>query len=435
MTDLRSYIAELRRAGEIQKFKKPASLRYEIAAVTAKLEGDSAALFESVSNRKMRLASNLVGTRKRFAMALGTKEALIHRKIFSFSSKPRKPQVSAQTPPFLRNSTRTLSALPIVRHFGKESGPFITSSVVHATNPETQTQNMSFHRIMPVSARRATIRMVEGRHLHRCFVDAKDHGEDLRVSISIGLHPGVLIAGAYQAEWGADELGIANAILGGRMTLSARQYSGVSVPSHAEIVIDARILCDTTHKEWMVEMLRTYDHKRLQPVLEVDRIYHRDNAIFHDILSGFGEHRLLMGMPAESKLDGTLRSAFSSVRAVALTSGGSNWLHAVVAIKKTRTTRVKKIIAAAFAAHRSLKQVTVVDEDIDIRSAESVEYAMATRFQAATDMTVLHDVRGSSLDPSSDQKNLKTSKLGIDATRPLSKRAEGFEIAKIPYRL
>ena len=83
-------------------------------------------------------------------------------------------------------------------------------------------------------------------------------------------------------------------------------------------------------------------------------------------------------------------------------------------------------------AHPPLKQVTVVDEDIDPNNAESVEYAMATRFQADRDLLILKKVRGSSLDPSSDQKNLKTAKIGIDATRSLSKRPEGFELAKIP---
>jgi 3-polyprenyl-4-hydroxybenzoate decarboxylase len=57
---------------------------------------------------------------------------------------------------------------------------------------------------------------------------------------------------------------------------------------------------------------------------------------------------------------------------------------------------------------------------------------MATRFQADKNLTIIEKVRGSSLDPSSDQKNLLTAKLGIDATRPLDKRQEGFEIAKIP---
>jgi UbiD family decarboxylase len=76
--------------------------------------------------------------------------------------------------------------------------------------------------------------------------------------------------------------------------------------------------------------------------------------------------------------------------------------------------------------------ITVVDEDIDPTSAESVEYAMATRFQADRDIIILKNVRGSSLDPSSDQKRLKTAKMGLDATKPFSKRKEGFEIAKIP---
>ena len=433
MPDLRTYIADVRRAGSLKRFTRPVSARHEIAAETARLEGSDAALFEKVRGSRLRVVSNLVGTRARFAMAIGAREPAIHRRIFSVSGRTRAPRESARAPPFAKNSTRTLSALPVVTHFAKEPGAFMTASVVHAENPETRAQNMSFHRIMPFSARRASIRMVEGRHLHRCFVDARDHGEDLRVSVSIGVHPAVLVAGAYQAEWGIAELAMANAMMGGSLEVSRCAYSRMMVPSHSEIVIDGRILQDVTREEWMVEMLRTYDHKRRQPVLEVDRIYHRDGAIFHDILSGFGEHRLLMGMPAESKVDGHLRKAFpSTVRAVSLTGGGCNWLHAAVAIKKTRATRVRRIIDATFGAHRSLKQVTVVDDDIDVNSAESIEYAMATRFQADRGLHVTRNVRGSSLDPSSDQKRLRTSKLGIDATRPLSKRPEGFEIAKIP---
>ena len=115
-----------------------------------------------------------------------------------------------------------------------------------------------------------------------------------------------------------------------------------------------------------------------------------------------------------------------------MTNGGSNWLHAVVQIKKKTDSDPKKIIKKTFESHRSLKQVTVVDEDIYPNNAESVEYAMATRFQADEDLIIIKNVRGSSLDPSSDQKKLKTAKMGIDATRSLLKRPEGFELAKIP---
>ena len=137
-------------------------------------------------------------------------------------------------------------------------------------------------------------------------------------------------------------------------------------------------------------------------------------------------------MPIESKLNGELKKAFPQTKHVSMTNGGCNWLHAVVQIKKKTNSDPKKIIKKTFELHRSLKQVTVVDEDIDPNNAESVEYAMATRFQADKDLIIITNVRGSSLDPSSDQKNLKTAKIGIDATRSFLKPSEGFELAKIP---
>jgi UbiD family decarboxylase len=137
-------------------------------------------------------------------------------------------------------------------------------------------------------------------------------------------------------------------------------------------------------------------------------------------------------MPIEAKLNRNLKKAFPQTKQVSMTNGGCNWLHAVVQIKKRKDSDTKSIIKKTFATHRSLKMVTIVDDDIDPNDAASIEYAMATRFQADRDLLILKNVRGSSLDPSSDQKKLKTAKLGIDATKKLSKRKEGFEIAKIP---
>jgi UbiD family decarboxylase len=87
---------------------------------------------------------------------------------------------------------------------------------------------------------------------------------------------------------------------------------------------------------------------------------------------------------------------------------------------------------AAFTAHPSLKIAIVVDEDINPTDPIAVEYAIATRCQADTDLTVIPKAKGSSLDPSSDQDNLLTTKLGIDATATIFKAKERFEIAKIP---
>ena len=430
-SDLRWYIAQIVRSNDLAVVKKKVSTKYEIAAITAHLDDSKAVLFENIRESKFKVIANLVGTRKRFAQAVRAKESQIHEKVIWAIKHARKPKLVPKGK-FMANRSRDISILPIVKHFAKEPGPFITSSIVYTKNQETGTQNSSFHRLLPLDKTHFSIRMVEGRHLHRCFVYAKKHGEDLKVAITVGVHPAVSIGGAYQAEWGKDELEIANALLGQKLTLTKCPYSGLSVPSDTEIVMEGRILKDRTHKEWMVEMLRTFDFKREQPVFELENLYFRNNAIFHDILSGYSEHRLLMGMPIEAKLNRDVKKSFPQTKQVVMSDGGCNWLHAVVQISKKKDADAKKIIEKTFASHRSLKMVTVVDDDINPSNAQSVEYAMATRFQADKDLTVIEKVRGSSLDPSSDQKNLLTAKLGIDATRPLSKRKEGFEIAKIP---
>ncbi|MEK6964771.1 MAG: UbiD family decarboxylase [Thermoproteota archaeon] len=431
MTDLRTYLGIIKKSGQLKTIRKQVSTKYEIAAITAKLDGSYAALFENIKGSKFRVVTNLVGTRRRFAQAVGAKESDIHKKVISAIRNAKRPK---NTPRglFFENKTKSISALPIIKHFEKEPGPFITSSIIYAKNPETRAQNSSFHRLLPLDQKHFSVRMVEGRHLHRTFLDAKQHGEDLKVAITVGVHPAISIAGAYQAEWGKDEIEIANSILNNRLTMTKCPFTGLFVPSNAEIVMEGKILRDKTHKEWMVEMLRTYDFARMQPVFELESLYYRNNPIFHDILSGYSEHRLLMGMPIEAKLTGELKRTYSQTKQVCLTNGGCSWLHAVVQIRKKREDDPKKIIKKTFETHRSLKMVTIVDEDIDPTSAESIEYAMATRFQADRDLVIIKNVRGSSLDPSSDQKRLRTAKMGIDATKSFHKRKEGFEIAKIP---
>jgi len=429
--DMRSFLQQIKKSDDLFTVKKRVSTKYEIAAVTEKLDGSKAALFENVKGSKFKLISNLVGSRDRFAQAIGSKKSDINQKIVKAISSAKKPRISS-TAKFFENISKDISILPIVTHFQNESGPFITSSILYTKNQETKSQNSSIHRLMPIGKNQFSIRMVEGRDLHRSFMFAKKHGEDLPIAITVGVHPAISIASAFQAEWGKNELDIANSLLNNKLTLTKCPITRMLVPSTTEIVMEGKILQDKTYKEWMVEMLRTYDMPRSAPVIEIEKLYFRNNAIYHDILSGYSEARLLMGIPIESKLNGIMKKRFPQTKQVILTSGGANWLHAVVQISKTKSTNVKKIINETFASHRSLKMVTVVDDDIDPTDAVAVEFAMATRFQADKDLVIIKNVRGSSLDPSSDQKKLRTAKMGIDATIPASRRPDGFRLGKIP---
>jgi UbiD family decarboxylase len=164
-----------------------------------------------------------------------------------------------------------------------------------------------------------------------------------------------------------------------------------------------------------VDITGTVDGVREQPVVEIDRVYHMPEPIFHAILPGGYEHYMMMGLPKEPLIHRAVGAVVPQVRAVRLTEGGCCWLHAVVSIKQQKEGDAKNAMMAAFAGHASLKRVVVVDEDVDPFDDHAVEWALATRFQADRDTMVVQGARGSSLDPSADGT---TAKLGLDATIP-----------------
>ncbi len=430
--DLRNFLRLLEKENDLIIIKKSIDPKFEIAAIVSKVGGRQAILFETVKGSRIRVASNILGSRERFSLAIGAKkERLIHSYVTERMKRTAEPKKVSKAH-FEENSSSNLKDLPIVTHFEKDAGAYITSSIVFAKNQETGNQNASIHRLLLLDDRHLAIRMVEGRHLHKCFLFAKELGQDLKVSIVIGVHPAISIAAAYQAAYRTNEMTIANSLLHGKLTVTWSNYSHLFIPTLSEIVLEGRILRDRTEEEWMVEALRTYDLKRRQPVLELDRIKFRNNAIFHDILPGFLEHQLLMGLPVEAKVFEGVKNVVPSALAVHLTEGGCTWLHAVIQIRKHLEGEPKNALLAAFASHPSLKMAVVVDEDINPTDPLAVEYAICTRCQADKGLVVVTNVKGSSLDPSSDQHNLLTTKVGIDATATLLKPKERFEVAKIP---
>lgn len=432
-SDLHGFLHVLEQHNELITIDKQVSPKFELAAISRKLDQKQAILFKHVEGSGMGVVSNILGTRMRFSLALGNDEpGLIHSHILDSMSNVSYKKTIEEEPPFRDKFSTDLYDLPIVMHFEKDAGHYITSSIVYARDQEKGNQNSSIHRFLRLDRTHMVIRMVEGRHLHKCYTYAKEHGEDLRVTIAVGVHPAISIASAYQAAYGFDEMVLASSLLKGDLSLSKSDHSGLYVPTFSEIIIEGRILQDRTAEEWMVEMLGTYDIKRQQPVFELDRIRYRNNALFQDILPGYSEHRLLMGLPVEAKLYEGVKNVVPSTKTVHLSDGGSNWLTAIIRIHKRLEGESKNALLAAFANHPSLKIAIVVDDDIDPTDPVAVEYAISTRCQADKGLLIIPNAKGSSLDPSSDQVNLLTTKLGIDATVSLLKDKERFEIARIP---
>ena len=147
-----------------------------------------------------------------------------------------------------------------------------------------------------------------------------------------------------------------------------------------------------------LDRTETRDIVRSQPVVRLKRLFLRDDSIFHALLPGGPEHKVLMGMPREPTIFHAVSQVTDCVD-VHITPGGSSWLHAIVSIRPRTVGDGRKAIEAAFAGHASLKHVWVVNDDVDVRDRDMVEWAFATRFQGDRD-TVAFQSKGSSLDPS-----------------------------------
>jgi UbiD family decarboxylase len=238
------------------------------------------------------------------------------------------------------------------------------------------------------------------------------------VAVCLGVPIHVLLAAAMSPSKGVDELAIAQALA---PTPLARCVTlDLSVPAECEAVLEGRITSQLADEGPFIDLTETWDSVRQQPVVEIDCITHRRQPIYHALLPGGLEHKLLMGLPREPTIFRAVAEV-ADCQGVSITPGGMSWLHAVVQIAKQTPDDGRRAIEAAFRGHSSLKHVVVVDEDVDPYDLAAVEWAIATRFQADRDLMIFEDQPSSSLDPSAKSvpgKKALSAKMGLDATIP-----------------
>jgi UbiD family decarboxylase len=421
--NFRGWIEELRANGKLTEAKKSLSSHLEAAAFIKALEPKPTLLH--VEDSEIPVAANICASRSLIAGYLNIEPSQIVPKLLEAIEHPTKPQM-ADNPPCFEISEKAvdLDSLPLLLHAEKDGGKYISSAVVIAHHPEIG-QNVSFHRLMVIGKDELAIRILP-RHL-QTFLD-KSKG-DLPVAICIGNGTNVLLAGACSVELGKDELEIANSLEPLRVANCAE--ANCTVPAESEYVLVGRITGEM-HKEGpFIDLTETYDLVRSQRVVKIDHIYHRERPIYHALVPGGLEHKMLMGTPREPTIYREV-SKVCDCADVFITPGGASWLHGIVKIRKKREEDGRKAIEAAFRGHTSMKHVLIVDEDINITEPMEVEWAFATRFQGDRGLVIKAGETGSSLDPSADPETRKTTKVGFDATKPLEIKGKNFEKAKFP---
>lgn len=422
---LRDYIQRLDGREQILHIRKPISKTYEIAGVLKQIE-PQAVIFENVRESAFRVAGNLFCTKAAFADYFGIQVSQIIPTLTAAIECRRPPEVVQSAPcQDVVDLDPDLNRLPILRHCERDGGCYISSGVVIARHPQYG-QNADFHRMMQFSATEMAVRVVRSRHFDTFLRDLAE----IDVAVCIGNAPNVLAAAATSVEIGVDELSIANALE--PLQVVRAKTVDVLVPAESEFVLEGTIYLNRTHAEGpFVDLTETYDVVRQEPVFVVKAVTHRADAIWHALLPGALEHKLLMGMPREPTIFKKVNEVVPCLD-VHINPGGCSWLHAIVKIDKQHEDDGKKAIQAAFEGHRSCKHVFVVDADIDIYNPLEVEWAMATRFQGDKDMVIYDRFPGSSLDPSAAPGTHETTRIGFDLTRPLEAKGKSFERAPFP---
>jgi len=428
----RDFLKQMETKKEVLHVKDEVATKFEISAIMKNFEGEGKILFfENVRGYDTKVVANVCGTRKRVCSALNVNPDGLYKRLIEAWHFPKKPRI-VKDGVVKEINEKDLSKVPILTHFEKDAGPYITSGVVHAKSIDGTAENVSVHRLLVLDNKHLAIRLVP-RHLFKLWRMAKEAGKDLEVSISIGVHPAVLLSASSPVPFGTSEFDVANALMDNNLRLVECESVDAYAPADAELVLEGRILAVKEVDEGpFVDVTGTYDIQRKQPVLEVLGVMHRKSYVYHALLPSGAEHRLLMGLPHEALIWEAVSKVVPRVYAVNLSVGGCGWLHAIISIEKQLDGDGKNALLAAFAAHPSLKHAVVVDSDIDVFDVSDVEWAVATRFQASEDLVVINNVRGSTLDSSADQETGLTTKMGVDATRPFSKPREKFDRAKIP---
>ena len=415
--ELAKFANILEQKGLLTKISRSVDPRYEISTLMRMLDG-RVLLFDHVKGFSMPIIANVCSTRDLVAIGLGTSRDQLIGKLTEAIDHPKKAKlVDAEG---YVNIGADLNKLPILTHYPKDGGPYISSGVV-ASNDEEYGVNLSYHRAQVLEKDLIVLRILE-RHFDTYI---KRGLKEFAICISSPIQ--VLVSAAISVNIGISEVEIANVL----EETPLMNLDGYLVPP-SDIVIMAELTGELREEGPFLDLTETFDIVRKQRVARVKKIYAREGAMYHALLPGGLEHKVLMGMPREPTIYREVAKV-CDVRDVLVTPGGCSWLHGVVSIRKKSPDDGRKAIEAAFNGHKSMKHVFIVNDDINIHDPNEIEWAMATRFQADKNMITKRE-KGSSLDPSSDMDTQMTCKVGFDLTIPEGGKKE-FKRPELPMKL
>jgi UbiD family decarboxylase len=439
--DLREFITKLDACGKLHRIKREVDKDWEIAAVS-RIAFQSipepkrpALMFENVKGFDTPVVLGVNGaSRSIYCLALECELAEVHQKWTDAELRPIPPVVVNKGPVqenVFKGERADVTRLPMpVWTVGQDPGPYITAGCIVTKDAETGIRNVGTYRVQIQGPRKLGlfINFLQGGREH---VEKNNRaGKATPVAIVMGTDPVIGLVSVSRVQSDMDEFAVAGRLRGEAVQLVRCQTVDLEVPATAEIVIEGIVRANELEDEGPFGEYTGYmGPASMSYVVDVTCVTHRNRPILQAFLSQMppSESSCIRGIGREATLLKHLKEDLRlPVRDVHLLEHGGAAAYLVVSIRKTHPAQPRTVMFAAWAyAPQFGKFTVVVDEDIDVRDRDEVNWALAFRVQPESDTFVMSGTAAVSLDPSQAAASVRqeestrrlSSKLGIDATR------------------
>lgn len=423
--DLRTFLDELRSAGEVEEITSVT----ELGDVAPEFESTGkAVMFHNAGGADGRLVGNVAGSRSRLALAFGTDEEGLLKEVLGRLEKPQSSYVlDRNSAPaqevVLTGEDADFSKLPIHLQHGMDGGPYISSSMDIVVDPRNGLTNVGIRRLMVRGRREAGVDLVapsDLKAIYEYFVSQKKH---MPVAFIVGSHPIDHVAATMRIP--VDEVGLMASLRGRSMPVVKCVTNDLLVPADAEYVLEGYFDC-AGHVEPegpYGEFLGYYGGVKQNPVFHLTAITHRNDPIFQtSTISGSNlaqtDSAQLMALRTEVTIWRALETSVREPLNVHATTSSGGMFNLRVSMRQRVPGEARNAIAACFGSLANVKHVFVFDPDIDIFSDSQCDWAFATRLQADRDIIIQSGMRTLPLDPSLAGAKIG-SKAGFDCTMPV----------------
>jgi 4-hydroxy-3-polyprenylbenzoate decarboxylase len=472
--DMRDFLSALDEAGQLKQVDIPLNCErgnnelQSLMRHLAEIDGPGLILNNLVGYNRpdVPVIFNPFGTRERTAMTIGLTDVLEakkkHARVLSDEASWHKPVVidGAEAPckqnVIAKEDISLDKDLPAM-WFGKEGASYICGGVVVSEDPETGERNVGWYRLTqfwnaahPTGGSYSEERQKKQlsifafwnppmSHVGLHLAKARKMGKPLKIAVAVMCDPAVHLAACTAIPAGHDEFSFAGGLRGEPVELVKCETSDLEVPAVAEWVIECTIPPDSDNETigWHSNSVGYYDKVQFFPAIDVDCITHRDNPYWYgtmEMMPPF-DHNYIALIPVEGEVLADLQAKCGEVQDVVVTENMTYIIQlSVDGADKPHPYFGKYILNAVWGAQgrwgRVAKIVIVVGPDVNPYDLTSVEWAIQTRVQPASDIIINQSAQAMILDPSAPKGphgfGVKSEQMGIDALIKVPERFDDY---------